>query len=83
MGSDQDPAQRTECLEMCWRLRSRSGSLIECGIYMSGVWIDVRFNLGEDIVYSQVVPTIESGRQVAERWRVAILAKGGVEEIAS
>jgi hypothetical protein len=44
--------------------------------------MDVRFSLGEDTVYSQVVPTIESGRQIAERWRVAILAKGGVEELA-
>lgn len=82
MGSDQDPAKPTECLEVCWRVRIWGGSVFECGIYTSGAWMEVRFSLGEDTVYSQVVPTIESGRQIAERWRVAVLAKGGVEEIS-
>jgi hypothetical protein len=66
-----------------WRLRSRSGSVFECGIYNDDTWMDVRISLGADTMHSELVPTIERGRQIAERWRVAILAKGGVEELPS
>jgi hypothetical protein len=71
-------------LELCWRMKAPSGRVLECSICRTAApGLEVRCGYGEDdLLRSQVAPEIGSARDIAEEWRQAVLAKGGVEELA-
>jgi len=70
---------------MCWRLKGPSGRAFQCGIYAidaPGVEVRVRYSDSEEaLLNSQVVANVARGRELAERWRVGIVAKGSFEEL--
>lgn len=70
-------------LEPCGRLRSlqKSTRVLECGIYRTEApGLEVRCGYSdEDLLRSQRTAEIGSARELAEQWRQAVLAKGGVD----
>jgi hypothetical protein len=67
-------------LEVCWRMRRRSGCVFKCGIYVTTpnlLKVVVVEDQGRDgpIVFSQEVQDIEVARKLAESSRLIVLAK--------
>ena len=62
----------------------RIQAIISCGIYRTdGPGLEVRCGFSEDdLLRSQRVPEMGSGRELAEDWRQAALAKGNFVELA-
>ena len=75
--------KRMECIEVCWRVRSRSRRrVLECGIYHTGAAIEVRCGYGgDDLLMSEVVPAVSIGRELAVEWRRIVTARGGFDEL--
>jgi hypothetical protein len=68
-------------LEECWRLVGPSRNPIVCGIYADGgpgVELRVGYS-GDDLVRTQRVSDADLARNIAERWKLAALAKGFAE----
>ena len=70
-----------ELLEVRWRMKGPSRRVLECGIYRTDAGLEVRAGYGEDLLQSQVAGEIDTGRELAEAWRQAVIAKGGFEEL--
>jgi hypothetical protein len=65
-------------VETCWQLRRESGRVLECVITADEFGLEVRIRYGDTgLVYSQRVPSIERGRELAEDRRQAVLKRGG------
>lgn len=76
-----DPAPRLELLETPWQLCSPSRRILGCGIYRTDTGIEVRVGYHvDDVLYSQLLPEIESAREKAAELRAAVVAKGGFTE---
>lgn len=67
-------------VESCWRLRFGT-RLVACGIYSDAApGLDVRAGFTEDdLLRSERAPDLRTARELAEAWRLEVLAKGGVE----
>jgi hypothetical protein len=83
--SPPPPANATPAptlLETCWRLRAPSGRIITCGIYRdSARGVEVRTGFSDDdLLRSERAAEIGNAREIAARWRAAVLAKGGFAE---
>ena len=75
--------QRTaRAIEIEWRIKGLSGRVLMCAIYRTDApGLEVRVGYDEDdVIWSQRVTDIEAGRRMAEKWRQAVLAKGGFED---
>ena len=73
-------------LEVCWRMRGRSGCVFKCGIYVTMpnlLEIAVIRCDGRDVslVFSQPVKDIDVARKLAECWRQTVLARGTFNEL--
>ena len=69
-----------EVVAPCWRMRGPSGQVLSCAIYRTDA-CEVRAGFANDLLHSQRVFSEEAGFVYAERYRQAILAKGGFEEL--
>ena len=78
MRSRQQTQPRIELLEDCWVLATPTGKRIHCGIYrVAGPGVELRCGFSEDdVLRTQRVSDVDSARQVAEQWRLAVVAKG-------
>jgi hypothetical protein len=76
-GNNQPSAR---LVEICWRLRGPSSKVLECGIYSDAApGPEVRCGYGEDdLLRSQRTADIGTARDIAEEWRQAVIAKGGL-----
>lgn len=71
------PPPRLDLLERCWTLHGPSGRPIVCGLYQTDVGLEVRVGYSdEELVRSERVLDVARGRERAEQWRQAALAKG-------
>lgn len=73
-------------VETCWRMRSKyTQRILECTITRDDApGFEVRGGYSaDDMLYSRRVGTIADARTQAARWREAILAKGGFEDVAT
>jgi hypothetical protein len=80
----QEPALRL--IELCWRLQAPHGQrVVSCGIYaVEGPGIEVRCGFSDDdLLRSQRSAEIASAREVAAKWKAAVLAKGRFTELAA
>ena len=73
-------------LEVCWRMRGRSGCIFKCGIYVTMPNLVAVVVIGDDgrdvsLVFSHAVQDIEAARQLAESARQLVLAKGTFNEL--
>ena len=64
-------------LETCWRLTH--GRVFDCAIYRTDVpGLEVRcIYAGDDLIGSERSAEMDSARILAERWRQAVLVRGG------
>jgi hypothetical protein len=64
-------------------VRAPSGRIVSCGIYAdSAPGLEVRSGFsGADLLKSQRTAEIGTGREIAEEWREAALAKGTFVEV--
>ena len=73
-------------LEVCWRMRGRSGCIFTCRIFVTAPnLLEVAVTRGDgrdvSIVFSQIVKDIEVARKLAECWRQTVLARGTFNEL--
>ena len=80
----EPPAPRVELLEACWRFVGPSGRPLRCGISRVATGLEMRCAYGdEDIVRTQLIPDLESARELAAEWRRALINKGGFDELST
>ena len=70
-----------ELVAPCWRMRGPSGQVLSCAIYRTDGGLEVRAGYANDLLHSQRVFNEKAGFVYAERYRQAILAKGGFEDL--
>ena len=70
-------------VEICWYIRTPNAKLITCGVYRdSAPGFDVRAQFAaDDLLRSHRVPAIGTARELATKWKDAILAKGTFIEV--
>ena len=73
-------------LEVCWRMRGRSGYVFKCGIYVAMPYLVQAVVIVDDgrdlsLVSSHTVQDIEVARKLAESARQIVLAKGTFHEL--
>ena len=75
-------APRLELVEALWRMTGPRGRVLACGVYRTDVGLEVRCGYGEyQLLRSQYAVEMGTARDIAERWRQAVLAKGGFVEL--
>ena len=75
------PAPRLERLETCWRARSPTGRVLECGLYRTDAGLEVRMGYGEQLLASRYRADVEIAHATAELWRQAALENPRFEEL--
>jgi hypothetical protein len=77
------PQQRSELVEIAWRVQSpRGGTITTCALYrLAGRGVEVRSYHGaeDDLLGSHQVVDIRTARQLAGEWHDAMIAKGFVD----
>lgn len=57
---------------------AHTGRELSCGLYRTDAGLEVRCGYGEEnLLRSQVVPTLEAGRTLTAQWHAAVVEKGG------
>jgi hypothetical protein len=76
---------RLDLLETCWQMRSlqKATRILQCGIYRTAAGLEVRAGyVPDDLLQSQLARDIDTAREIAEAWRLAVVAKGGFTELS-
>jgi hypothetical protein len=76
------PEPRLELLEVRGQMRGLSGRVLSCGIYRTDLGLEAHCGYDEDLFRSEYAAEIGTAREVAEQCRQAVLAKGGLTELA-
>jgi len=58
-------------------VRASCGRALECGVYAVATGVELRTGYSpDDIVRTQLLPTLEAARALAAAWRQALIEKG-------
>jgi hypothetical protein len=70
-------------LEVCWRIRTPNNKVVTCAIVSDEApGLDVRaFFTEDDLLRSHRAAELADAREIAERWKLAVLLKRGFVEI--
>jgi hypothetical protein len=64
------------------RSLQKATRIVTCSIYRDGAGLEVRVGYSElDLLRSERVGDVAAGCELAERWRQAVIGKGGFEDV--